>query len=156
MKTLKKLISFMLCVLMLLSFVSCGGSGNVEETSAEPSVQVPPMINCTVTVKIGATATKAEEILIDNCPIILRDRTEWPTILDALAQACYAYDIKYSSSADGTTVGTIGKRANFENNSYWEWKRNGKTPGEDDGKAGTILVQEGDTYEFIYTVLGGE
>ncbi len=150
---IKRFLSGLLSALMVLALVSCGGG---TDQPAETTVNnVPSEIHCTITVKIGATDKKGEEVLIDNLPIILRDRTEWPTILDALAQACYAYEIKYSASADGSTVGTIKNYANFDNNCYWDWTKNGKAPGEGEGKAGDTLVTDGDVYVFTYTSLGG-
>ncbi|MBE6640820.1 MAG: DUF4430 domain-containing protein [Ruminococcaceae bacterium] len=151
----KRLISLALCAMMVFALASCGGGGNGEVTTES---NIPAEIHCNVTVKIAATDTKGEEILIDNLPIILRNRTEWPTILDALAQACSAYEIKYSASEDGSTVGTIKNYANFATDStgatcFWEWTKNGKTP--DSGKAGDTLVTDGDVYVFTYTRIGG-
>ena len=150
---MKKIISMLLCAVTVLALASCGGTP--AETEA-PVTYLDP-INCVVTVKIAATAKKGEEVLIDNQPITLRNRTEIPSALDALAQACSAYEIKYSASEDGTTIGSIKNHANFASDSeggtwFWELLVNGKTPS---GKAGEVEVTEGDNYVFTYSYIGG-
>ena len=80
-----------------------------------------------------------------------------PSALDALSQACYAYEIKYSASEDGTTVGSVKNHSNFYSDSeggtwFWELTVNGKTP---DGKAGEVEVKEGDVFVFTYSYIGG-
>lgn len=39
MQTVKKILSFMLCALLMLSFAACGSKGDVETTTEAPSVQ---------------------------------------------------------------------------------------------------------------------
>ncbi len=150
---LKKILSFLLCAMTVFALVSCGGTA----ADTEPPVTYLDPFNCVVTVKIAATEKKGEEVLIDNQPITLRNRTEVPSALDALAQACSAYEIKYSASEDGTTVGTIKNHANFHSDSeggtwFWELTVNGKTPS---GKAGEVEVKEGDVFVFTYSYIGG-
>ena len=150
---IKKILSMLICAATVLALASCGGT----PAETEPPVTYLDPINCVVTVKIAATEKKGEEVLIDNQPITLRNRTEVPSSLDALAQACSAYEIKYSSSEDGTTVGSIKNHANFASDSeggtwFWELTVNGKTPS---GKAGEVEVKEGDVYVFTYSYIGG-
>jgi len=146
---LRNILCLLVCFITVLALVSCGPK---EDPNA---VKVPSELKCTVTVKVDAINGAEEKVLIDAVQITLRDKTEWPTILEALSQACYAYDIKYSASADGSTVGAIKNHKNFENNCFWEWTKNGKAPGEGDGKAGDTLVTDGDVYVFTYVWLGG-
>lgn len=150
---MKKLLSLIICVVSVLALVSCGGGA----ADTEPPATYLDPINCNVTVKIAATDKKAEEILIDQLPITLRNRTEIPSALDALAQACSAYEIKYSASEDGSTIGSIKNHTNFASDSeggtwFWELTVNGKTPT---GKAGEVEVTEGDVYVFTYNYIGG-
>ncbi len=150
---LKKILSLLLCAMTVFAVVSCGGAA----ADTEPPVTYLDPVSCKITVKISATEKKGEEILIDNLDITLRDRTEVPNALDALSQACYAYEIKYSASEDGSTVGSIKNHANFASDSeggtwFWELTVNGKTPS---GKAGEVEVKEGDVYVFTYSYIGG-
>ena len=144
---LKNIICLFICVITVLALVSCGPK---EDPNA---VKVPSELKCTVTVKVDAMKGEAEKILIDAVQITLRDKTEWPTILEALSQACFAYDITYASTADASTVDKIGKYTNFANGCFWEWTRNGEAPEAGEGKAGSALVQDGDIYVFTYTTV---
>ena len=149
----KKILSLVIVAVTVFALASCGGEAAVTDA---PVTYLDP-INCTVTVKIAATEKKGEEILIDNLLITLRNKTEVPSVLDALSQACYAYEIKYSASEDGTTVGSIKNHTNFATDSeggtwFWELMVNGKTPSS---KAGEVEVVEGDVYVFTYSYIGG-
>ncbi len=149
---LRKLFSAVFAVLFILSLASCGGNDDTPEVT---TVEVPSEIHVTVTLKTTAIKDaegkeiSKDEVLFENLQITLRDRTTWPTILDALQQACSVYEIQYSASSDGTTVGSIKGLPNFENGCFWDWTRNGKAL--ETGKAGTTQVVEGDVYVFTYT-----
>lgn len=142
---LRSFLCIVISVLTVLALVSCGPK---EDPNA---VKVPSELKCTVTVKVDAINGASEKVLIDAVQITLRDKTEWPTILEALSQACFAYEISYSSTEDASTVNKIDKYTNFQNNCYWKWTRNGEEPEAGEGKAGAALVQDGDVYEFTYT-----
>jgi len=144
---LRNILCLLVCFITVLALVSCGPK---EDPNA---VKVPSELKCTVTVKVDAINGAEEKVLIDAVQITLRDKTEWPTILEALSQACYAYEINYASTADASTIDKIGKYTNFSGNCYWKWTRNGEEPEAGEGKAGSALVQEGDIYVFTYTTV---
>lgn len=140
---MKRMLCLALCALMLVAFVSCG-----EETPVDTGDQssVPAELHCTVSV-----VDQTGKTLIDKCAITLRDRTTWPTVLDALDQACGAYDMKLTRSADGLGVESIDNLATTigDDSYYWEWTKNGKPVTS--GRAGNSEVAEGDAYVFTYT-----
>ena len=142
---MKRIFCLALCMLMLFAFVSCGGD-QPDETTGGTTVAIPAEIHCTVSV-IG----KDNKTLIDKCAITLRDRTTWPTVLEALSQACSAYDLKFAASEDGLGVESIDGLATTlgDDAYYWEWTLNGRAVTS--GRAGNIEVTEGDAYVFTYT-----
>ena len=109
---LRNILCLLVCFITVLALVSCGPK---EDPNA---VKVPSELKCTVTVKVDAINGAEEKVLIDAVQITLRDKTEWPTILEALSQACYAYEINYASTADASTIDKIGKYTNFSGNCY--------------------------------------
>ena len=147
---MKKLFCLLFSVLMLLSLVACGGESTDDPATTTVS-NVPSEIHCTITV-IG----KNGDVKIDKQPIILRDKQTWPTVLDALAQACDAYELKLVRSEDGLGVESIANQAATYSGDifYWEWTKDGKAVSS--GRAGNTEVTEGSAYVFTYTQLATE
>jgi len=137
MKFLKKTVAVLLCAMLALCLFACGETNTPEETGE----QVPDTITVKVTVK---TAT---ETLLDGKTITLRDRTTWPTVVDALSQACGAYDVKYTISSDALSVESINDLGQTDDGMFWAWTLNGK---EVSGRAGSTRVNENDVIVFSY------
>ncbi|MBQ7172206.1 MAG: DUF4430 domain-containing protein [Clostridia bacterium] len=141
MKTLKKTIALLLCAILSLCLFACGGSDDPADTTEA----VPETITVKVTVKT------ASETILDNLTITLRDRATWPTVLDALAQACDAYEVKYTISSDGLMAESINDLGQTDDGMFWAWTLNGK---EVSGRAGNTRVNENDTIVFSYENVG--
>ena len=137
MKFLKKTVAVLLCAMLALCLFACGENN----TPAETGEQVPETITVKVTVK---TAT---DTILDNKTITLRDRTTWPTVLDALAQACDAYEVKYEINNAEHWAESINELGRTDDGMYWAWTLNGK---EVSGRAGSTKVNENDVIVFSY------
>lgn len=156
-----KKISVMLLTFLLLAatLVSCGDNGNGNEETTADEVAV----NVTVNVVAG------DEKVLDGVVVTLRD-AENLTVLAALKQACYAYDIVYDIDEDTGLVNSIGDykitggtitETNAEGEEvatktdvyYWEWSLNNKSM---EARANATTVKSGDTVTYSYIRLKEE
>ena len=94
---------------------------------------------------LNVTNSKSHKFQFTGIPD--RDRTTWPTVVDALSQACGAYDVKYTISSDALSVESINDLGQTDDGMFWAWTLNGK---EVSGRAGSTRVNENDVIVFSY------